>query len=163
MAASDIFERLKQDHDKHRRLIAAIEDTQGASDERKALFEQYKTDATAHAATEELTLYHALMGESTMRAYAQHAATDHHEVEELFKELSEMDMGSSGWLTRFKTLKEQYLDHLKEEESSIFPDALKFLGKDKAVELKDMFNAQKPEEIDRAEAGCDEKINERIG
>ena len=163
MAAKDIFERLKQDHDKHRKLIAAIEETSGASDERAALFEQYKTDATAHAATEELTLYHALMGESKMRAYAQHAAKDHHEIEEHFQELAEMDMGSSVWLKRFASLKETYLEHIDEEEKTIFVDAAKDLGPDKAVELRDAYNAKKPEEIERAEADCDAKINEKIG
>lgn len=162
MAASDIFERLKQDHDKHRRLISAIEDTVGASDERKLLFEEYKIDATAHAAAEEITLYHTLMGESEMRIYAQHSAADHHEIGELFTALEEADMSSSGWLAKFATLKDSYLDHLKEEEETIFPRALKDLGKPKAVELRDQFNAQKPEEIERAEAGTDEKIQEDL-
>lgn len=163
MAAKDIFERLKQDHDKHRRLIAAIEETVGESDERKQLFEDYHIDAHAHAATEELTLYHTMMGESALRVYAQHAAKDHHEIDELFKELAEADMSSSGWLNKFKTLKDQYLDHLKEEEETIFPDALKAIGEARAVELRDAYNAQKPEEIERAESGADEKINEKIG
>ena len=163
MPAKDIFERLKQDHDKHRRLIAAIEKTVGDSEERRSLFEEFKTDATAHAATEELTLYHELMGESSMRAYAQHAAKDHHEIEEALQEVAKADFKSSGWLKKFAGLKDTYLDHIKEEEETIFPDALKDLGEKKAVELRDAFNAQKPEEIERAEADCDEKINERIG
>ena len=160
--ASDIFERLVQDHDRHRHMIAAIEQTVGASDDRKALFEQYKADATAHAAAEELTLYHELMGESEMRVYAQHSAADHHKIGELFEELADADMGSSGWLTRFAALKEEYLDHLKEEEETIFPRALKDLGKDRAVAMKDEFNAHKPEEVERAEAGTDEKINAEL-
>ena len=160
--ATDIFDRLVQDHDKHRKLIAAIEETVGASDDRKALFEQYKVDATAHAAAEELTLYHALMGESEMRVYAQHSAADHHKIGELFEELADADMGSSGWLTRFAALQEEYLDHLKEEEQTIFPRALKDLGKDRAVAMKDKFNAHKPEEVERAEAGTDEKINAEL-
>ena len=162
MAATTIFERLIQDHDKHRGLIAAIEDTVGASDERKALFERYKTDATAHAAAEEITLYHTLMGESEMRVYAQHSAADHHKIGELFEELADSDMGSSGWLTRFAALKEEYLEHLKEEEETIFPRALKDLGKDRAVAMKDEYDAQKPEEIERAESGIDEKINAEL-
>ena len=160
--AADIFDRLIQDHEKHRKLIAAIEETVGASDERKALFDQYKTDATAHAAAEELTLYHDLIGESEMRVYAQHSAADHHKIGELFEELAEADMSSSGWLTRFAVLKEEYLEHLKEEEETIFPRALEDLGKERAVELKGAFNAQKPEEIERAEAGTDEKINAEL-
>ena len=160
--AADIFDRLIKDHDKHRKLITAIEETVGASDERKALFEQYKTDATAHAAAEEITLYHTLMGESEMRVYAQHSAADHHKIGELFEQLADADMGSSGWLNQFASLKKEYLDHLKEEEETIFPRALKDIGKERAVALKDEFNAQKPEEIERAEAGTDEKINAEL-
>ena len=163
MAAQNIFDRLKLDHEKHRRLIAAIEATVGDSKERRALFDDYKNDATAHAATEELTLYHELMGKSDMRVYAQHSAADHHEVGKLFEELAEADMASPGWLNRFATLKKEYLDHLDEEEKTIFPRALEDLGQQRAVELRDAFNAQKPEEIVRAESGIDEALNEEIG
>ena len=162
MASTNIFDRLKQDHDKHRKLIAAIEETVGDSAERKRLFEEYKTDSLAHAATEEITLYHELIGESEMRVYAQHSAADHHEVGEMLKELEEADMSSSGWLAKFAKLKESYLDHLKEEEETIFPRALKDIGQDRAVELRDEFNKQKPEEIERVEAGTDEKIQEEL-
>ncbi|MEO8175653.1 MAG: hemerythrin domain-containing protein [Sphingomicrobium sp.] len=162
MASTNIFDRLKQDHDKHRKLIAQIEQTVGDSEDRKRLFEDYKTDATAHAATEEITLYHQLMGESDMRIYAQHSATDHHKIGELFKDLVEADMGSSGWLNKFAGLKKEYLDHLREEEEEIFPLALKEIGEERAVELKAEFNAHKPEEIERAESGIDEKLQEKL-
>ena len=163
MAAKDIFERLKQDHDKHRRLIAAIEQSAGDLDGRHRLFEEYKTDATAHAATEELTLYHELIGESSMRAYAQHAAKDHHEIEEAFQDVAKLAPDAKDWMKHFAKLKETYLEHIEEEEKTIFPDALEDLGEEKAVALRDAYNAKKPEEIERAEADCDQKINEKIG
>ena len=65
--AQDIFERLKEDHERHRQLINQIKETTGASDERKALFEQFKTDAMAHAAAEEGTLYVAMMEDPEIR------------------------------------------------------------------------------------------------
>ena len=163
MAATDIFDRLIQDHDKHRGLIKAIEATSGDSEERRALYEQFRTDAKAHASAEEVTLYAILMGEIEMREYARHAAADHHEIDDAIKEVDETDMGSSGWLAKFKALKETFLDHLKEEEETIFPDARKDLGAAKAIELRDAFNAIKPEEIERVEAGTDDKIAEKIG
>ena len=163
MASTDIFDRLIQDHDKHRKSIAAIEDTVGESDERKALYEQFRTDAKAHASAEEVTLYAVLMAEVEMREYARHAAADHHEIDEAIKEVDETDMGSSGWLAKFGKLKATFLDHLKEEEETIFPDARKDLGEAKSVELRDAFNAIKPEEVERVEAGTDDKIAEKIG
>ena len=163
MAATDIFDRLIQDHDKHRGLIKAIEATSGDSEERRSLYDQFRTDAKAHASAEEITLYAILMGEIEMREYARHAAADHHEIDDAIKEVDETDMGSSGWLAKFKALKETFLDHLKEEEETIFPDARKDLGEAKAIELRDAFNAIKPEEIERVEAGTDDKIAEKIG
>ena len=161
--AADIFDRLVQDHDKHRALIKKIEATSGDSDERRALYDQFRTDAKAHASAEEVTLYATLMAEVEMREYARHAAADHHEIDEAIKVVDETDMGSSGWLAKFKTLKETFLDHLKEEEETIFPDARKDLGEGKSIELRKAFNAIKPEEIDRVEAGTDDKIAEKIG
>jgi len=51
--------------------------------------------------------------------------SDHHEIEEKLVELEKADMSSSGWLNQFKSLKDTYLDHIGEEEKTIFPDALK--------------------------------------
>ena len=163
MAATDIFDRLIQDHDKHRQLIKAIEATSGDSEERRSLYEQFRTDAKAHASAEEVTLYAILMGEIEMREYARHAAADHHEIDEAIIEVDETEIRSSGWLAKFKELKDTFLDHLKEEEETIFPDARKDLGEAKSVELRDAFNAIKPEEIERVEAGTDDKIAEKIG
>lgn len=162
MAAKDIFERLKQDHDKHRAMIAAIEACDARGDERKALFEEYKTDASAHAATEELTLYAELMAMVDERIYAQHSAADHHEIGEKFEELDKLDVRSDDWFKKFAELKKTYLDHLREEEETIFGKAREALGEQKSVELRDAFNAKKPEEVERAEAGIDEKLQEQL-
>lgn len=160
--AADIFERLKQDHDKHRKLIAGIEQSGTGSEDRARLFEEYKIDATAHAAAEEIALYAALMGESDMRVYAQHSAADHHKIGELFEELAKGDMDSPDWITRFGKLKKEYLEHLDEEEQTIFPRALEDLGEEQAVAMREAFNAQKPEEVERAESGIDEKLNAEL-
>ena len=39
MAETKIFARLKADHDRHRDLLARIDETHGDSDERRTLFE----------------------------------------------------------------------------------------------------------------------------
>ncbi len=163
MAATDIFERLIVDHNKHRTMIAAIEETSGDTPERRDLYEAFKIEATAHASSEEVTLYATLMAEIEMREYAQHAAKDHHEISEAFQATDAVDFGSTGWLASFRAVKDTYLDHIKEEEETIFPDARKDLGEEKAVELRDAYNAIKPEEIERAESGADEKIAAKIG
>ncbi|MEO5972258.1 MAG: hemerythrin domain-containing protein [Sphingomicrobium sp.] len=153
--AQDIFDRLIQDHDKHRGLIERIGETEGDSDDRRTLFEQYKVDANAHAAAEEETLYATIMAMTDMRQDAQHSVKEHADLGMLFVELDEMDMSSSGWLTKFKTLAHDYIHHIDEEEKEKFPKAKKAIGADKAIELRAEFNARKPEEVDRAEAKTD--------
>lgn len=153
--ANDIFERLIEDHDKHRELIAAIKATSGDSEERTALFTQFKTDAMAHAAAEEGTLYVAMMEDPEIRQDAQHSVKEHADIGMLFVELDEMDMASSGWLNKFNTLAEEYTHHIDEEEEEKFPKAREELGEDKAIALKPAFEERKPVEIERVKADKD--------
>lgn len=153
--AADIFERLIQDHDKHRELIAQICETTGDSDDRRSLFEQYRVDANAHAAAEEETLYATIMTMTDTRQDAQHSVKEHADLGMLFVELDEMDMSSSAWLTKFKTLAHDYIHHIDEEEEEKFPKAREAIDVAKAVELRAEFNARKPEEIERVEAKTD--------
>ena len=155
MAATDIFARLIQDHDTHRKLIAQICETKGDSDERRTLFECYKVDANAHAAAEEETLYATIMTMTDTRQDAQHSVKEHADLGMLFVELDEMDMASSAWLTKFKTLAHDYIHHIDEEEQEKFPKAKEAISSEKAVELRAEFNARKPEEIERVEAKTD--------
>lgn len=153
--AADIFDRLIEDHDRHRKLIDQISQTSGDSEERRTLFEQFKVDASAHANTEEETLYVTIMANSDTRVDAQHSVKEHADLGMLFVELDDMDMGSSAWLTKFKTLAEDYVHHIDEEEEEKFPKAKEVIDKAKAVELRDEFNSRKPEEIERVEAKTD--------
>lgn len=155
MAAADIFDRLKQDHERHRQLIEAIKATSGESAERQSLFARFKTDAMAHAAAEEGTLYVAMMEDPEIRQDAQHSIKEHAELGMLFVELGEADMASSGWLNKFNKLAEEYVHHIDEEEKEKFPKAKDELGEAKAIELKREFERRKPVEIERVKAEAD--------
>lgn len=155
MAAKDIYERLHQDHENHKQMIAQIEQTSGDSDERRQLFKQLKGDLMGHSSAEEETLYSTLLSISDVRQKTQHAASEHGEVGMLLVELDEADMGSSAWLTKFKKLGEEYTHHVQEEESKMFPAAQKQLDEQTAVRLRDEFDARKPQEVERAIAGKD--------
>ena len=51
MAETKIFARLKADHDRHRKLLDQIDETKGDSPEREKLFEAFRVEVTAHAAS----------------------------------------------------------------------------------------------------------------
>ena len=153
--AGDIYERLIEDHDRHRELIDQIKETSGDSEDRRTLFEKFKVDASAHANAEEETFYVTIMANSDTRVDAQHSVAEHADLAMLFVELDDMDMSSAAWLTKFKTLAEDYVHHIDEEEEEKFPKSREVIDKAKAVALRDEFNARKPKEIERVEAKTD--------
>src|SRR3546814_6158983 len=53
----DVFGRLVEDHDRHRALLAIIEETEGKSSDRKRLFQELVREMKAHAADEEQALW----------------------------------------------------------------------------------------------------------
>lgn len=152
MADTKIFARLKADHDRHRKLLDQIDETKGDSPEREKLFEAFRIEVTAHAASEEMSLYATMLGKPDLREEAQHSVSEHKEIDDLLTELYEMDFASTGWLTRFRTMKDRYLHHIEEEEEEMFPNAAKDLTADEEKSLAATFAKRKPAELARAEA-----------
>ena len=158
MAESRIFDRLKADHDRHRDLLERIDTTQGDSDARRYLFENFRVEVTAHAASEEMSLYATMLARPDLRDEAQHSVAEHKEIEDLLTELYEMDFASTGWLTRFRTMKHRYLHHIDEEEEEMFPRAEDGLSAAKKKEIAVIFERQKPKE--KAKAAEEEPSSE---
>ena len=158
MTETRIFARLKADHDRHRELLDRIDATHGDSAERRDLFEAFRIDVTAHAASEEMSLYATMLANPDLRDEAQHSVAEHKEIEDYLTELYEMDFASSGWLTRFRTMKHRYLHHIDEEEEEMFPAAEKELSDERKKELIRIFEKEKPRE--KAKAAAEEPSSE---
>ncbi|MBJ7439349.1 MAG: hemerythrin domain-containing protein [Sphingopyxis sp.] len=158
MTETKIFARLKADHDRHRKLLDQIDETKGDSREREKLFEAFRVEVTAHAASEEMSLYATMLGKPDLREDAQHSVSEHKEIDELLTELYEMDFASTGWLNRFRTMKDRYLHHIEEEEDEMFPEAEEGLSETKKKELLAIFEKEKPKE--KAKAAADEPSSE---
>ena len=147
----DIYERLKQDHEKQRELGETILQTQGASDERKALWHDYKVELEAHASAEEQTFYAELMSHPKASDQTRHSVSEHKDAADIVEELEEMDMSSPGWLTRFKQLKHDIEHHLDEEEDDVFSLSRELISDRKARQLAEAFNQRKPAEVQKEE------------
>lgn len=146
MAEAEIFTRLKADHDRHRKLLDAIDKTTGDSPERAELFEKFRVEVTAHAASEEMSLYATMLAKPDLRDDAQHSVAEHKEIDDYLTELYEMNFGSTGWLTRFRTMKHRYLHHIDEEEEDMFPAADEELSRAAKQDMAATFKAEKPKE-----------------
>lgn len=152
MADARIFEDLKADHDRHRDLLARLAETSGASDERKALFDEFRTEVGAHAAAEEESLYATMLGKPDLREDAVHSVSEHKEISDMLGELADIDMASPAWMAKFKVLRHDYEHHIEEEEDEMFPEAAKGLSSEEEAKLAKIFEDRKPKELVRAEA-----------
>jgi hemerythrin-like domain-containing protein len=147
-----IFADLIADHDRQRDLIARIDTTSGDSAERRDLFEQLRLELQSHAAAEEESLYATMLANPELREDARHSVSEHKEVDDMLGELMDVDMASSGWLTKFRAMKDRYLHHIDEEEEEMFPTAEKELSSEEEERLGKIFEKRKPKELERAEA-----------
>ena len=146
MTSTDIFARLKEDHDSHRKLLDKIEQTHGESEERKELFEQFTLEVKSHAAAEEQALYSTMMRKPATTDETRHSVAEHHELDELMNDIAATDMSSGAWLTKFKQLKHDYLHHIDEEEDDHFPDFAKHLTDADEQHMREVFDRRKKAE-----------------
>ncbi len=141
-----IYEAIKADHDEHRKLLDSIAKTSGDSAERRDGWDSFYHDVKSHAAAEEETFYSKLISETWGQDAARHSVHEHQQMDDILEELHEMDMSSSGWLTRFKTLKEEYEHHMDEEENDVFERAREVIGAEDNDAFGARFEARKKEE-----------------
>lgn len=153
----DVFGRLVEDHDRHRALLAMIEETEGKSPDRETLFKELVHELKSHAAAEEQALWSTVLRDPDTTDFARHAIAEHKEIDDMLADLAARDMGSSGWLRRFAGLKDEYLHHIREEEQEQFVAAQNKLSAADARYMRRVFNRRKKEE--KAAATIEKKIS----
>lgn len=143
---TDIYSAIKSDHDNHRALMERIADTSGESEERKAAWDEFYHDVKSHAAAEEETFYSKLISKTWGQDAARHSVHEHQQLDDLMEELNEMDMASSGWLNKFKTLQHDYEHHIEEEEDEVFTRAKEVIDDAEIKGYGERFLKRKKEE-----------------
>ena len=113
---------LKADHAAVNKLFAQEQRATKQDDEKKqGIFDQIKDALTVHATIEEEIFYPAV------------------------KKARAETPDDESWDMKIKVLKEDVEHHVKEEEGEMFPDARKFLGEKRLIELGAELNARKQE------------------
>ncbi len=142
-----IYDAIKADHDEHRALLERVADTTGDGTDRQEAWKSFYRDVKSHAAAEEETFYSKLISETWGQDAARHSVHEHQQLDDLLEELNGMDMTSSGWLDKFKTLRHDYEHHIDEEENEVFTRARKIVGEEDNEEFGARFKARKKEEL----------------
>lgn len=156
MATQDIFARLKQDHDRHRELLARIAEAvggqaRGDQGRLRDLFEEFTLEVKGHAAAEEQALYSTMMRKPETTDDTRHSVAEHHEIEEMLNDLAATDLSSDDWETGFRALQHDYLHHIEEEEEEHFPEFSRYLTEEDEAHMKQVFDRRKKAEKASAE------------
>jgi hypothetical protein len=124
----EIFEALRQSHDRQREFATAVIGTHGDTPERAEAYRQLKSELVAHERAEERHFYIPLMEHDNGVDLSRHAISEHHEMDEMMEELEATDPSSPAWLPLANKLKEKVFHHLEEEEHKFFQMAGKLLS-----------------------------------
>lgn len=153
----DIFARLKQDHDRHRKLLDQVRETAISQDERESIFVELTKELKGHAAAEEQALYSTMLRKPPTTADTRHSVAEHHEIEEMLNDLAATDMASGEWSTKFKEFDHRYRHHIDEEEEEHFPEFESYLTDDDRAWMRSVFDRRKREERAEAEVTPEKK------
>lgn len=123
----NIFEALRESHDRQRRYADALIQTSGDTPERVEAYKRLKSELQAHETAEERHFYMPLMEFDNGVDLSRHAISEHHEMDEMMEVLDATEMSSPSWLATAKKLSEKVHHHLKEEEQKFFQMAGKLL------------------------------------
>ena len=143
----NIFEALRESHDRQRGYADALIQTSGDSEARAQAYKQLKEELQAHETAEERFFYIPLMEHDNGLDLSRHAISEHHEMDEMMEELDETEMSSPAWLATAKKLSEKVHHHLKEEEQKFFQMAGKLLDEKQKQSLAGKYVKEYEEQI----------------
>lgn len=146
----NIFEALRESHDRQRGYADALIQTHGDSEERVEVYKQLKAELQAHETAEERFFYIPLMQFDNGVDLSRHAISEHHEMDEMMEELDKTEMSSPSWMSTAKKLSEKVHHHLKEEEQKFFQSAGKLLDDKQKQSLAREYHKEYEEQLAKA-------------
>ena len=121
--SAELLNMLKADHDKVKELFEQFEQT-ADQEERAAIIRSALKELEVHADLEEKIVYPALREHLEEDGLITESLEEHHVVHLLIKELKGARVKQERKDAKFTVLAENVKHHIKEEEESLFPEAL---------------------------------------
>ncbi|HUJ26657.1 MAG TPA: hemerythrin domain-containing protein [Myxococcales bacterium] len=127
----DAITLLKQQHDE---VEEAFEKFEGARGRKRSIFEKIADDLAVHAAIEEKHFYPASKSRET-EPLLRESVEEHLSVKRLIADAMACEPGDPQFDAKVAVLKEQVLEHAREEEKELFPKVKKLLSRDELAQL----------------------------
>ncbi|RKS27439.1 hemerythrin HHE cation binding domain-containing protein [Pseudomonas sp. WPR_5_2] len=138
---------LKADHEKVKSILAQLsESTERATKKRTELLGKLELEIAIHTKLEEQILYPAFKAAGAKEQDIMYfeAKEEHRTVDSLvLPDLKQTDPGSTEFAGRVKVVKELLEHHIEEEETELFPQAKKLLGKATLDDLGEQMEVMK--------------------
>jgi hemerythrin superfamily protein len=154
MAKQDAIALLKADHAMVKKLFEQEEKLTKRDDQKKQeIFDQIKAALEVHATIEEEIFYPAVKKARSehVKDEVREGYEEHKQIKSLLAQISSITPADETYNMKIKVLKEDVEHHVKDEEGEMFPDAKKFLGESRLMELGVQLEARK-EELDKSAA-----------
>ena len=145
----NVFELLKQDHQKVSGIFQQIEAADAAG-QRTQLFAQLKQELDLHAHVEETILYPALKQSAETRSITMEAYEEHQEVKDLLAEIEQTPVDDEEWDALVLELKESVEHHVEEEEGEMFAQARDVLSQEQIDEISQRIETAKQQKSSSA-------------
>ena len=140
----DLYQLLKQDHQKVKRLFERLDEaSDGTAKQRERLFAELKRELELHTEVEEKRFYPALRDRDEAKELVEESLEEHGEVKKLLGELDQADKEEGAWTDQLQELREDVEDHVEEEETELFPIAQKLLEEAKTKEIAEAIQKDK--------------------
>jgi hemerythrin superfamily protein len=151
-----IYEVLKRDHRHVEHLFKRIEKALDKKDfsEVPELFDELKTELTAHSKAEQEVFYQplkVLSADPEGKDLSWEGEEEHHVIRLLLSELSRVPFHSEEWGAKIKVLCEVVDHHVEEEEEEIFAQARKVFSDEETEQIAEdmeLLKAQYKTQID---------------
>jgi hemerythrin superfamily protein len=146
MAPQDAIALLKTDHATVKQLFEQEEKLKKRDSEKQArTFSQIKDALEVHATIEEEIFYPAVKKARSehVKDEVREGYEEHKQIKTLLAEIASITPTDETYDVKMKVLKEDVEHHVKDEEGEMFPDAKKFLGESRLVELATELHARK--------------------
>jgi len=119
----DVLRLLEDEHDQAKSVFKKIEKAEG--DAAGRLWDQLKSMLTLHEAMEEKFFYPQLKAEKQTEDLILESYQEHHVMDVLIEEISQLDPADEAWHPKVLVLQENTEHHIKEEEGELFPKVRK--------------------------------------
>lgn len=115
----DVLIFLTDEHDDAKAIFKKLEKAEGAAATR--LWNQLKAMLSAHEDLEETFFYPPLKKEAAAKDMILEAYQEHHVMDLLIEEISQLKSSDEAWAPKIKVLQENTEHHIEEEEGELFP------------------------------------------